>query len=270
MISRIREQLGPAGFVIAVIALIAALGGGAYAASGGLTGKQKKEVKKIAQTEAKKFATGGPVGPAGATGPQGAPGAAGAKGDAGTQGIQGNPGTPGTPGAPGTSVVSSVENPGANCASGGSKFVAGASTTYACNGKSASGVLQTGESVTGTWLFQGNGGSEQFSAVSFPRPLTGAAAATITTAHFSTEEATAFEAACTGTIDEPKAEPGALCFWINPASKRLTPPLVYSPESDLFEETIEASGIGANGVLLYYEGLSATQYVGGTYAVSAP
>ena len=40
------------GLVIAVVAMLIALTGGAFAASGALTGKQKKEVEKIA----KKFA----------------------------------------------------------------------------------------------------------------------------------------------------------------------------------------------------------------------
>ena len=38
------------------------------------------------------------------------------------------------PGPPGQSVVASVEAPGANCATGGVKFVAASGTTYACNG----------------------------------------------------------------------------------------------------------------------------------------
>ena len=53
MLTRIHRKLGTAGFVISIVALVAALGGGAYAASGGLTGKQKKEVEKIAKKYAK-------------------------------------------------------------------------------------------------------------------------------------------------------------------------------------------------------------------------
>ncbi|MCW2987260.1 MAG: hypothetical protein JWM24_198, partial [Solirubrobacterales bacterium] len=48
---RLREPFGKAGLTVGVIALVMALVGGAYAA-GALTGKQKKEVEKIA----KKFA----------------------------------------------------------------------------------------------------------------------------------------------------------------------------------------------------------------------
>ncbi|HEX5592066.1 MAG TPA: hypothetical protein VFX35_01820 [Solirubrobacterales bacterium] len=91
MFSRIHQKLGTAGFVIAIVALIMALGGAAYAALPGLNSKQKKEVKKIAK---------GLVapGPAGATGPAGAPGPAGAKGDAGAVGGTGPQGEKGEKG----------------------------------------------------------------------------------------------------------------------------------------------------------------------------
>jgi hypothetical protein len=94
MFSRIHQKLGTAGFAIAILALIVALGGAAYAAVPGLNSKQKKEVKKIAK---------GLVapGPAGAAGPAGAPGGAGAKGDAGAAGGTGPEGPEGKEGPPG-------------------------------------------------------------------------------------------------------------------------------------------------------------------------
>jgi hypothetical protein len=48
MISRIHSKLGTAGLVVALVALVVALTGVAFAASG-LNSKQKKEVKKIAK-----------------------------------------------------------------------------------------------------------------------------------------------------------------------------------------------------------------------------
>ena len=49
MISKLHNRLGTAGFVVAIIALVAALSGGAYAAQqANLSKQQKKEVKKIA------------------------------------------------------------------------------------------------------------------------------------------------------------------------------------------------------------------------------
>ena len=47
-IRAIREPFGKAGLTVAILALVLAMVGGAYA-SGALTGKQKKEVKKIAK-----------------------------------------------------------------------------------------------------------------------------------------------------------------------------------------------------------------------------
>lgn len=104
MSRRIHEKLGTAGLIISMIALVAALGGGAYAASGGLTGKQKKEVEKIA----KKVAKPGPAGTPGATGSQGAAGPAGPAGAAGKDGVDGANGAPGTPGKPGETGFTSV------------------------------------------------------------------------------------------------------------------------------------------------------------------
>jgi hypothetical protein len=61
----------------------------------------------------------------------------------------GLPGVAGPAGAAGTSVTPSVESPGVNCATGGVKFVVGASTTYACNGAVGS-TGSAGQSVTVT------------------------------------------------------------------------------------------------------------------------
>jgi hypothetical protein len=96
MFSAIRQhlRLSPAG-AVAVIALVFAMVGGAYAAGGGLSGKQKKEVKTIA----KSFQGTGPAGaqgPAGAAGPAGPTGAAGAKGATGETGATGEEGSPWT------------------------------------------------------------------------------------------------------------------------------------------------------------------------------
>ena len=85
----IREPFGTAGLIIACVALIAALAGGAYAASGGLTAKQKKEVKKIAKAFA---GQPGAQGPKGDTGPKGDQGP---KGNTGAEGPEGSPWTVG-------------------------------------------------------------------------------------------------------------------------------------------------------------------------------
>jgi len=151
-IRAIREPFGTAGLVVACVALIAALGGTALAA-GKLTGKQKKEVEKIA----KKFA--GKPGANGAQGPAGPQGTAGANGKDGAAGQNGTNGTNGTNGA--SVSVQELGLGDENCAAGGSEFKVGSGTpTYACNGEEGSpwpagGVLPSGQTERGTW--GGNG-----------------------------------------------------------------------------------------------------------------
>jgi hypothetical protein len=57
----------------------------------------------------------------------------------GTNGTNGTNGTDGTNGTNGVSVTSFAEPTGANCANGGSRFVAANGTTYACNGANGAG-----------------------------------------------------------------------------------------------------------------------------------
>jgi len=71
------------------LAVALAVTGGAWAASGGLSGKQKQEVKKIA----KSFQGKGPQGPAGSQGAAGSQGPAGLQGPKGDQGVNGKAGT---------------------------------------------------------------------------------------------------------------------------------------------------------------------------------
>jgi len=87
------RKFGTAGLIVAVLALVVALTGAAFAAGGGLTGKEKKQVVKIA----KKFA--------------GKTGAAGAKGDTGAKGEQGIPGAPGKNGIDGEDGACSNAEP---------------------------------------------------------------------------------------------------------------------------------------------------------------
>ncbi|HTR75569.1 MAG TPA: hypothetical protein VMH33_10000 [Solirubrobacterales bacterium] len=114
------------------MALVAALGGTAFAAAK-LNSTQKKEVEKIAKKYAGKNGAAGPAGPAGP---------AGGNGKDGVNGING------TDGSNGIGVTNTVEPSGANCANGGSKFVA-ASTTYACNGTNGA----NGSNATFEYLF---------------------------------------------------------------------------------------------------------------------
>jgi hypothetical protein len=154
MFQQVREKLGGAGLIVAVVALIVALAGGAYAASKALTSKQKKEVKAIA----KSFQGTGPAGPAGTQGPQGP---AGAKGDAGAKGATGATGLNGTPGLTGAT--------GATGAAGAT----GPTGPTGPTGKSGTTPLGPGEIETGTWSLNVSATGEQFSTISFQRPVPG-------------------------------------------------------------------------------------------------
>lgn len=103
MFNRLKEPFGKAGLIVAVIALVAALVGGAYAANSGHHKRGPKFVTKPqAIAIAKKFATAGPAGPQGPKGDNGSNGAQGPKGDTGATGPQGVQGMQGPAGSAGT------------------------------------------------------------------------------------------------------------------------------------------------------------------------
>jgi hypothetical protein len=86
---RIKRAKPSPALLVAVVALVAALGGGAVAgvAVTSLNKKEKNQVKKIARKQAKKQVK---KIPAGAAGPAGAVGPAGPKGGAGPKGLDAN------------------------------------------------------------------------------------------------------------------------------------------------------------------------------------
>jgi Collagen triple helix repeat (20 copies) len=167
MLSNFRGRFGLPGMVIAVIALVFAMTGGAYAAKKYvITSTKQISPKVLKQLKGAKGAKGaqGDAGPAGPAGAKGDAGPAGAKGDAGPAGPAGPQGDKGANGTNGTSVVASTENTGTgNCSGrGGSKFVTGSTTTFACTGAkgdkgdpgdpwTAGGTLPTDATETGTF-----------------------------------------------------------------------------------------------------------------------
>jgi len=203
-IRAIRERFGTAGLVVAIFALVLALTGGAYAASGGLTGKQKKEVKSIA----KSFQGTGPAGAQGPAGAKGDTGAAGANGKDGTNGTNGATGPTGKTGATGASGSTGATGPtGATGATGFSGFTA---------------TLPPGQTETGTFAALGRPPVENESgelipgganaAMTFPIPLP----APITNPENikKIEVGDPVPPECNGgTAAEPKAKPGYLCIY---------------------------------------------------------
>ncbi len=173
---RLREPFGKAGLTVAVIALVFAMVGGAYAA-GKLTSKQKKEVEKIA----KKFQGSGPAGAQGPAGAKGDSGAAGAKGDTGSAGTAGSAGAAGTSAT--TATFAGVKG---SCTEGGIEVKSASPTVNVCNGKqgepwTAGGTLPPGKTETGSWAIigvLGGGPAQAISPISFTIPLPGELAAT--------------------------------------------------------------------------------------------
>ncbi len=215
MFSPMRNRFGIPG-AISVIALVFAMMGGAYAAS-------NNSGKATASAKAKKGPRG-PKGPAGPAGPAGSAGSAGAKGDTGPAGATGAPGAPGKDGTSVSSEEFGVAGKEGKCVgTGGSKFLAGASKTYACNGSpwSAGGTLPKGSTETGIWAMNGGGttSSELFFAsgsilapISFEVPLAGPL--DLAHVHYSSEAG--FASVCEGSADEPTAPSGNLCVYQGP------------------------------------------------------
>lgn len=266
----IREPFGTAGLIVAVIALVVALAGGAYAASSGGHGQA------TASAKAKKGPRGpkGPKGDTGPAGPQGPAGPAGSKGETGAAGTNGTNGTDGQDGADGESVnVSSYSGPECDGeGEAGAKFTNATGTAYACNGKAGSGggggggslpiSLGTGETETGVFQAQA-GGEENPAALSFPIPLSSAAATTISTSGIHVV-ASGGDATCTGTAAEPTAPTGDLCIYVskNTGTSSLAEMEVWKPD-------ISATGVGISGAVMY-AGLASGAEMLGSFAVTAP
>jgi hypothetical protein len=273
MLSRMHQKLGTAGFIIAIVALVAALGGGAYAAQAKLNSTQKKEVKKIAQTEASKIVPA--TGPAG---PQGPAGPAGAKGDAGAAGAAGTNGTS----PEGTAFTGSKTVGAVTCTEGGIEYK-GASTSLVCNGKKGNnglegpegpagedgqpwvpnGTLPTGATETGTWGgYSETAGSFMYD-ISFMVPLATAPTAVLV----GTSEAAKAQGVtegCPGLVNGiPTATAGKLCVyagWMEGGE--------FLGTVDPTDE--EIAGPPAKSGSLLFIGCAAECVTFGTWAVKAP
>jgi hypothetical protein len=262
MFAKLRMRFGTAGLVLSIVAVVFALAGGAFAASGALSGKQKKEVETIA----KKYA--------------GKPGATGPAGPAGPAGASGKEGASGAPGAVGTSVTSAaVAAGGAACEGhGGSEFKTGTTTTYACNGekgpRGAEGnikaTLSPEQSESGVWSageFHSEG-ETQAVPISFPIPL-----ASPPVVHFIND----FEGEnefCPGSLFEPKATPGNLCVY-TASFNSTTVHWAEEGKGAFFKGARNENGAGVEGTLMTVHATKEGSTVvvahdQGTWAVTAP
>ncbi len=208
-----RMRVSPA-TVIASLALVFAMAGGAYAASKYVITSTKQIKPSVLKSLQGKAGPAGPVGPAGAAGAGavGAQGAQGAQGPPGPAGANGEKGEKGAPGTPGTSVTSKEVKIGeAACnKEGGSEFTAGASKTTACNGKTGfTETLPSGKTEMGAWAatpFVASASEITIDTISFSIPL-----ATAPTPHFMKFGETSAE--CKGTAEAPTAVAGNLCVY---------------------------------------------------------
>ena len=208
MFQRIHKSLGGAGLVLAVVALIAAIGGTAYAATK-LNGTQKKEVEKIAKKSA------GKPGAPGATGPQGQPGAAGKEGAKGQTGAPGNDGK--------SVIVKPAE--GTECEERNGAVIekeGSGNPIEACEGpKGEKGdpwtpesALPPGATETGNWSFNGTTADTKGVIVPISFPLMLEASLTAEHVHVGEASDPTFNAICQGSSTAPTAKPGELCVYL--------------------------------------------------------
>lgn len=197
--------------VVATLALVFAMSGGAYAASKYIiTSTKQINPKVLSALKGKNGKNGvnGTNGVNGAAGKEGAPGPAGEKGAAGTNGTEGKAGTAGT-----SVTTTELAKGNSHCPEGGSELVAGSKKTYACNGSPwvAGGTLPANSNETGAWDVRSTASSKEevrTTSISFPIPLATkppnvlfVAAGSSTPAH------------CTGNVENPGAETGYLCIF---------------------------------------------------------
>lgn len=231
MFHKVRERLGSAGLAVAIVALIVALSGGAYAATA--TNSAKKPAKGLTKAQVLALIKANP----GPPGSPGAPGPAGGAGPKGEQGVAGSKGDPGSKGDAGTGIKLTPIPVGAGGCSqlGGATLEENASPNAKkdiCNGAkgaqgdkgdpgdpwSVGGVLPPGRSETGAWAFTAADDDAEIAVpISFTIPLPGEP----TEEEFAEDDVhyqddADFATACpAGSAGEPKAPPGKLCVFYN-------------------------------------------------------
>jgi hypothetical protein len=265
--------------IIATLALVFAMTGGAYAASKYLITSTKQISPKVLKALKGKAGPAGPaglagaagVGTAGATGGQGPAGAKGETGPAGPKGTNGIAGATGGQGPAGANGANGESVTGKTITSGGSKcggqagveYTLKSATTEVCNGTTGfTETLPSGKTETGTYAFIAYNLGYESQAFSFPIPLT--APLESSKVHIiketvappgqnDTEE-------CKGTVEEPKAVAGNVCM--------------YESEGEGKSQAVAAVSSRKAGVVVLFivtelnSGIAASNE--GSWAVTAP
>lgn len=228
--------------VVATLALVFAMSGGAYAASKFLI-SSTKQIKPSVLAQLK-----GKAGPAGGVGVQGPAGPAGPQGPAGANGKDGSNGTNGKDGAPG------LEGKEGKAGKNGSPWT-------------VDGTLPSEATETGTWSFgpikQESAGTffspAQIVPISFAIPLKEPLGAG--KVHYVKPGETASAGCNGGTVEKPTAELGNLCVYVN-VEEGVTSPHIFDPA------TLQ-EGAGKTGDVLVF-GITGSQGDGmGTWALTA-
>ena len=277
MLGMLRGRISVAG-VVAMVAVVLAMSGGAFAATRYLITSTKQISPKVLKQL---------KGNTGAAGAKGAAGAAGAAGPQGPQGTAGANGANGSSGSNGVSVTSKEIKAGeAGCEKrGGAEFTSASGKTTACNGKegspwTAGGTLPAGSTETGTWGARfpriSEGGQKEVAtpvSISFTIPL--AAALSETQVHYVTlaEQATP-SAECPGSAEDPKAAEGELCIYegaiVEGEGTTELRVSVIAPPTSLGNP----EGAGTTGAIAFVDFAGAdeeeTSKLQGDWAVSAP
>jgi hypothetical protein len=219
MLARLRTHFGTAGLVVAIVALIAALGGGAYAATNSDTsGKATASAKAKQGPRGKTGKTGktgptGPAGPAGLAGPQGAAGANGKDGANGAAGSNGATGATGPTGKQGNAGLPGEAGPtGPTGTFGGITLPAGVTETgYWSFSTGGTNTIEEGDGDPVTI-----GSSDAYASFSFPDRVAAAVSMFVryqtTDPEFATTCGTGTGGAG-GKAISPKAPPNTLCIW---------------------------------------------------------
>lgn len=243
MLDVIRRRVS-ATTLVAVLALVFAITGGAYAASRYVVTSTKQISPKVLKALKGSAGASGKTGANGTPGPTGGAGSQGAQGPAGPAGGKGETGAAGAPGKEGA------------LGKEGSPWAAG-------------GTLPTGRTETGAWSIQTNS-EEDLSPtfVSFPIPL----AEGLSNEHVffiePGQEGVQHPVECPGSVANPEAATGDLCVYTKLFAGELKP---FTTPIDEPSGTFSNPGAGVSGAILWFSP-EAKEPIGawGTWAVTAP